>query len=110
MIAALVLVAALAGADMTIVTNSKEAVAALGQTVRISGTAQNAKLGAVVEKGELVVYCLDHPSWNERAGKSITVEGKLEQTHAFEAHVDDGGAISQGTSGPIFVIRTCTVK
>jgi len=111
MISALVLLATLAGADMKTVANSKEAVAALGQTVRITGTAQNAKLGGVVEKGELVVYCLDHESWNARAGKPITVEGKLEQSFMFEAHViDDGGGITEGTTGPIFVIRTCTVK
>ena len=107
---AIVLLAVLAGADMKTLASSKDAAAALGQTVRITGTAQNAKLSAVVQTGDLVVYCLDRPSWKDRAGKPVSVEGKLEQTREFEAQVDDGGAISQGTGGPVFVIRACTVK
>ncbi|MBS2032227.1 MAG: hypothetical protein JST54_30285 [Deltaproteobacteria bacterium] len=110
MIRALVLLATLAGADLKTVGSSKEAAAAIGQDVRVSGIAQDSKLSGVVVTGELVVYCLDHPSWSARAGKRITVEGKLEQTRELEAHVDDAGAISQGTGGPIFVIRACTVK
>jgi hypothetical protein len=83
--------------------------AAVGQVVRVEGTARNAKLSAVVMTGELVVYCLDLPSWpDERANQPVVVRGLLEHTSEFEPEA--GGPISAGTGGPIYAIRTCAVE
>lgn len=85
------------------------ATAALGARVRVEGKATNDKLSAVVDTGQLAVYCLDIQAWPEaRVGTSTIVEGTLERTEEFRSH-DDGGLVSQGTSGAIFVIRQCTV-
>ncbi len=85
------------------------ATAALGTRVRVEGKAANDKLSAVVETGQLSVYCLDIQAWPEaRVGTSATVVGTLERTEEFQSRTN-GGLVSQGTSGAIFVIRQCTV-
>lgn len=92
-----------------LVTDPTSATAALGTRVRVEGTAANDKLSAVVETGQLSVYCLDIQAWPEpRVGTSATVEGTLERTEEFQSRTN-GGLVSQGTSGAIFVIRKCTV-
>ena len=79
---------------------------AVGKRVRIEGTARNAKLGAVVVKGDLLVYCLDRDSWPDAVdGKAVAVEGTLEYTKDFQAQVSPAGEVSQGTSGGVFALR-----
>jgi hypothetical protein len=43
-----------------------------------------------------------------RLGTSATVEGMLERTEEFQSRTN-GGLVSQGTAGAIFVIRKSTV-
>lgn len=91
------------------VSNVADAADAVGQRVRVEGTARNAKLSAVVAVGDLIVYCLDLPEWpDERANQPVVVQGMLE--HTDEHTPDPGGPISAGTGGPIYAIRTCTVE
>ncbi len=92
-----------------LITDATAATAALGTRVRVEGKAANDKLSAVVETGQLSVYCLDMKAWPEaQVGTSATVEGTLERTEEFQSRTN-GGLVSQGTSGAIFVIRKCTV-
>ena len=94
----------------TVVTDAAGAKAALGKPVRIQGTARDAKLGAAVVAGELVVFLLDRDAWPEDlAGRTVTAEGVLEQTDEFVAKPDETGAVPQGTEGPVLVIRKSTL-
>jgi hypothetical protein len=89
-----------------IVSTSAHAKASLGKSIRVEGTAHNAKLSAVVVGERVLIYCLDVPAWPKAlAGKKVAVEGKLELSHDFEAQVGPDGARTAGTGGPIFVIR-----
>ena len=93
------------------VTDSASARAAIGKTVRVAGTALNAKLGPVVTTQGLVVYCFGRQEWsNDELGKPVAVVGTLEQTDDFKAQEGPDGMQSAGTAGGDFVIRDCTVE
>lgn len=95
----------------TAVTDSASARAAIGKTVRVAGTALNAKLGPVVTTEGLVVYCFGRQEWtNDQLGKPVAVIGTLEQTDDFKAQEGPDGMQSAGTAGGDFVIRDCTVE
>lgn len=95
----------------TAVTDSASARAAIGKTVRVAGTALNAKLGPVVTTEGLVVYCFGRQEWsNDELGKPVAVIGTLEQTDDFKAQEGPDGTQSAGTAGGDFVIRDCTVE
>ena len=80
--------------------------AAIGKLVRLEGTGDNAKLGAVVVKGDLVVYCIDRKDgWDER-NVPVVVEGVLDYTSHAKARIGGDGSISAGTGEPIFQM-TC---
>jgi hypothetical protein len=80
--------------------------AAIGKRVQVEGTGDNAKLGAVVVKGDLVVYCVDRKDgWDER-NVPVVVEGILDYTSRAKARVHNDGSISAGTGEPIFQM-TC---
>lgn len=80
--------------------------AAIGKRVHLEGTGDNAKLGAVVVKGDLVVYCVDRKDgWDER-NVPVAVEGILEYTGRARARTGSDGSISAGTGEPIFEM-TC---
>lgn len=82
--------------------------AAIGKRVHLEGTGDNAKLGAVVVKGDLVVYCVDRKDgWDER-NVPVVVEGILEYTSRARARTGSDGSISAGTGEPIFEM-TCGV-
>jgi len=82
--------------------------AAIGKLVRLEGTGDNAKLGAVVVKGDLVVYCSDRKDgWNER-NFPVVVEGVLDYTSQAKARTGGDGSISAGTGEPIFQM-TCNL-
>ncbi|HEY8146066.1 MAG TPA: hypothetical protein VIG06_25470 [Kofleriaceae bacterium] len=103
--------AAATGPAATAVTDSASARAAIGKTVRVAGTALNAKLGPVVTTEGLVVYCFGRQEWsNEQLGKPVAVIGVLEQTDDFKAQEGPDGMQSAGTAGGDFLIRDCTVE
>jgi hypothetical protein len=80
--------------------------AAIGKLVRLEGTGGNAKLGAVVVQGDLVVYCVDRKDgWSER-NFPVVVEGVLGYTSQAKARSGSDGSISAGTGEPIFQM-TC---
>jgi hypothetical protein len=80
--------------------------AAIGKRVHLEGTGDNAKLGAVVIKGDLVVYCIDRKDgWDER-NVPVAVEGILDYTSHAKARTGNDGSISAGTGEPIFQM-TC---
>jgi hypothetical protein len=80
--------------------------AAVGKLVHLEGVGDNAKLGAVVVKGDLVVYCIDRKDgWNER-NFPVVVEGVLDYTSQAKARIGGDGSISAGTGEPIFQM-TC---
>jgi hypothetical protein len=82
--------------------------AAIGKRVHLEGTGDNAKLGAVVVKNDLVVYCVDRKDgWDER-NIPVIVEGILEYTSRAKARTASDGSISASTSEPIFEM-TCDV-
>ncbi|HEY0255007.1 MAG TPA: hypothetical protein VGC41_25950, partial [Kofleriaceae bacterium] len=85
-----------------------EAHASIGKSVTVVGRAGNAKLGAIVEAGELVVYCRGMEAWPEKlVGTTVTVTGTLVQDHSYEVQP---GAMTQGTNGPIWALQTCQAK
>jgi len=89
-----------------VVTDAATARAALGRTVSLSGTAGNAKLSAVIVRGDLLVYLPDRESWpDDLVGTTVTVRGTLEETAALAATRGPDGAVSAGTDGPVFVLR-----
>ncbi len=89
------------------VADSGEASKALGQQVRFRGRAGNGKLAAAVVGEEFLVYCLDRSSWpDELVGQEVVVQGILEYTEEFIAQTAPDGAISQGTEGGVFILRT----
>ena len=96
-----------------LVSTASQAAAALGQRVRLLGTAQDAKLSAVVQSEALLVYCmirdgdglLVESRWPQgTVGQEVAVTGILEQSEQFTAQVGPDGAISQGTEGPILAL------
>lgn len=81
------------------------------ETVTITGTAANAKLSAVVIKDDVPYYLIDLDAWPEHVtGKQVAVTGILEETDEYEAQVDESGAISQGTEGPILLLRSASYE
>ena len=94
----------------TPVRDAAEAESAVGKAVLFTGTAADAKIAAVVTAKDLVVYCLDRPSWpGDAVGHSVTVSGVLEKSTAFQAKVGPNGERAEGTDGPVFVLKTCTL-
>lgn len=82
--------------------------AAIGKRVHLEGIGDNAKLGAVVVKGDLVVYCIDRKDgWDER-NIPVVVEGILDYTSRAKARTGSDGSISAGTGEPIFQM-TCDI-
>jgi hypothetical protein len=80
--------------------------AAIGKLVHLEGVGDNAKLGAVVVKGDLVVYCSDRKDgWDER-NVPVVVEGVLNYTSQAKARIGGDGSISAGTGEAIFQM-TC---
>lgn len=74
----------------------------VGKTVRLRGTAQDAKGGAlVVLDGGAPVYVADLASWDAAlTGKPVVVAGTLARRDVIpEATTDASGAVSQGDSG-----------
>lgn len=91
-----------------VVKSGEAAQKALGQQVRVECVAQNAKLSAVLVCDGTPIYCMDKPSWpDEQAGKPASVTGLLEQTSETQAQTSPSGEVSQGTGGPILVLRGC---
>ena len=91
-------------------TDSDSARAGIGKTVRVTGTALNAKLGPVVSTGGLVIYCFGKQEWSEELGNRITVTGILEQTDELRAEVGPDGEQTAGTGGRDWLIRDCRVS
>lgn len=90
------------------IDSEASARAAIGKRVRISGTADNAKLGAVVVVNDLVVYCSHRTDgWDER-GRAVVVEGVLERSEGEAVRAPDG-TMSAGIEGPVFRM-TCEAK
>lgn len=82
--------------------------AAIGKRVHLEGTGDNAKLGAVVVKGDLVVYCVDRKDGWDQRNVPVIVEGILDYTSRAKARTGSDGSISAGTADPIFEM-TCDV-
>lgn len=99
-------------ADTLVISTPEAASAAIGQVVRVVGTALNAKLAAVVSAGDLKVYCLDRPDgWpSEQVRQEVAVIGTLELTEEFAATTAPDGSISTGTDGGIFAMRECRAE
>lgn len=86
--------------------------ALIDQTVRLVGTAENAKGGAVVLVDGTPVYVAKKDSWPEPLRKKrISLGGKLTRTQYLpQATVNAKGEISQGTTGAStdYVLRDAT--
>ena len=92
------------------VLDQASAQANAGKQVEVRGTADDAKLGAEVTVGKLVVYCLGVDRWPAAvAGKAVIARGKLESTTEF-AEESDPSLPSAGTSGAVWVLRACTFE
>lgn len=87
-----------------VVTDGATAAAAKGRRAAATGTAGNAKLGAVVMLTDRVpIYCTPLERWPADVdGKRVTAHGKLEATDEFAA-----GSDSAGTEGAVWVLRDC---
>lgn len=93
-----------------VVTDAASAQASAGKQVEVRGTADDAKLGAEVTVGKLVVYCLGVDRWPAAvAGKAVVARGLLESTTEF-AEERDPNLPSAGTSGAVWVLRSCTFE
>ncbi len=96
-----------------LIGNAQQAEAALGERVRVMGTAGDAKLSAVVQSEELLVYCMGKGAeemlvesrWPEELlGQPVAVTGTLERSDQFMAVTEPDGAISEGTEAPILAL------
>jgi hypothetical protein len=96
--------AATAGSP-AVITDEAGATANTGKRTGVKGTARNAKLGGIIQtESQLNVYCGGVTEWpNDVNGKVVTAFGTLTRSDKFEAH-GSGGEISQGTSGPIWLL------
>jgi hypothetical protein len=71
----------------------------------IRGVARDAKLGAIVETEDRVVYCEGLARWPAGvSGSEVTVRGTLAQSDAFVMP----SRYAAGTSGPIWILREWT--
>jgi len=69
------------------------------QPIEVTGIAQNAKLGAVVETGDAVYYIDKLRYWNELTGKRIRVKGILHLVEVKAARTNENGIpVEQGFS------------
>jgi hypothetical protein len=97
--------------NATTIDSEAAALAAVGKVVRVSGTAENAKLAGIVVHADLAVYCLDRRlGWGDRSRSNVTVEGLLEHTDEFTVRRQPDGAETAGTDTRVFVIRHCTLQ
>ncbi len=88
-----------------VVTDAAGAQANAGKRVRVRGTARDAKLGAAIVTGDLVVYCTGVDPWPaEVAGTPVTAYGVLAQTTRFATP----DPTSAGTAGAVWELRECT--
>jgi hypothetical protein len=93
-----------------VVTDVASAEANVGKQVEVRGVADDAKLGAEVTAGTLVVYCLLDQRWPaDVAGKQVAARGLLERTDEFAAEPDPA-LPSAGTSGAVWVLRGCAFE
>ena len=88
-----------------LITTSAELERSLGQTIRVQGVAQDAKLGAVVD-GVATFYCEGIEAWPDGVrGQQVVIEGELTRTDQYQAKQDADGSWSQGTEGAIWIIK-----
>lgn len=93
-----------------VITDVASAQANAGKQVEVRGTADDAKLGAEVSVGPLVVYCIGVDRWPAAlAGKPVVARGLLESTTEF-AEESDPNLPSAGTTGAVWVLRSCTFE
>jgi hypothetical protein len=91
-----------------VITDAAGIAANLGKHVALRGTARDARLSAVVMIEGSPIYCLGVDTWPAAiSGKEVTAHGTLESSHQFEAKPGPNGEISQGTDGPVTVLRDC---
>jgi hypothetical protein len=77
----------------------------VGKNVTVRGTAQNAKLGAIVLIGESAIYVAGLDGWNEKlVGKEIEVTGTLTKSGGPSIQTNEFGGVSAGTGGPIYTL------
>ncbi len=91
-----------------VLTRWEEVAGAIGQEVRVVGTARDAKLAAAVVVDSSPIYCLGQERWPEGvAGQEVELRGVLVRSDRYAAKVDADGAISQGTEGPVTAVEGC---
>lgn len=95
-----------------VVRTLAEARAALGQRVRVQGTAGREKLGDSVDVDGMALVCLDHRFGDDRIGRTVRVEGVLDETRDFQAVRGPRGEVSQGTESEValLVLRACVER
>jgi hypothetical protein len=93
------------------ITEVSQARNAIGQEVRVVGEAQRTKLAPSVSTGSFHIYCLGQEEWSpDRLGQQVVVTGRLDLTDEFQATGSvEEGTISQGTGGPVWVLRQCQI-
>lgn len=92
---------------------TSEGASKMAQTKQITviGTAERAKLGALVISQRRSFYCLNIGEWPDHVvGKKVKVTGTIQVTDRFKARVDKSGAISQGTRGGDSVMHDATYE
>ena len=96
-----------------VVTDRASAEAAAGRQAEVRGVADDAMLGAEVTVGEgktMPVYCEGLDRWPAAlAGTQVVARGLLEQTMEFAAE-EDPALPSAGTSGAVWILRSCTYQ
>jgi hypothetical protein len=96
-------------AALPVIRARTEALAHLGERVRVHGRPERTKLAASVVGDGFRVYCLgldEFPPGRE-VGAVVVVEGVLQITDDHASRVDERGAVSQGTAGRDWVLREC---
>lgn len=77
----------------------------VGKNVTVRGTAQNAKLGAIVLIDDLPVYVDGLEEWKATLiGKPIEVTGTLAKSGGPSIQTNEFGGVSAGTGGPIYTL------
>ncbi len=93
--------------------NAEQALAAIGQPVRVQGVAEDSKLSAVVLGEALVVHLMARDEqgllvetrWPEGVtSRPVMVTGTLERSDQFAVAHSPDGAISQGAEGSILAL------
>ncbi|MEI8289221.1 MAG: hypothetical protein WCH99_07075 [Verrucomicrobiota bacterium] len=83
----------------------------IGRRVTLRGTAQNAKLGAIILIEDFPIYVSGLDAWKAYlVGKPVEVTGTLAKSGGPAIQTNEFGGVSAGVGGPIYSLENSKFK